>query len=70
MKKVKRASKKTAPKKKGFFVTGSRGARGVERTPLHVLITPAQRAKLVKLSHGRKITCADLVRLLIDAAKL
>lgn len=73
----KRVAKKKAPKRvakakapRGFYVTGKRGARGVDRTPLHVLITPAERAKLEKLSHVRKLNCADVVRSLINAAKV
>lgn len=62
-----------APKKKAkpvFFTTGKRGARGVDRRPLHVLITPAERQKLIKLTHAMKLNAADVVRTLINKAKL
>lgn len=64
----KKATKKTAPR--GFFTTGKRGARGVDRTPLHVLITPGEKKKLIGLSHKMKLNGADVVRALINNAKL
>ncbi len=70
------ASKKRAPKAKpkakaakGFYATGKRGPRGLKRSPLHVLITPDERTKLVKLTHAMKCSAADVVRALISKAK-
>ncbi len=68
------ASKRRAPKakpkaEKGFYATGKRGPRGLKRSPLHVLITPDERTKLVKLTHAMKCSAADVVRALISKAK-
>jgi hypothetical protein len=65
---AKRTKKVAAPR--SFFTTGRRGARGVDRTPLHVLITPDERRKLIVLSHKMKLNGADVVRALINNAKL
>jgi len=72
MKKKARAAKpkKKSAKKPAFYVTGTRSARGVERTPLHILITVSERAKLIKLTHQMKLNAAGVVRALITAAKL
>jgi len=71
---AKRTPKKTTKKVKaaprGFFTTGHRGARGIDRTPLHVLITPAEKKKLISLSHKMKLNGADVVRALIQRAKV
>lgn len=53
-----------------FYVTGTRSARGVDRSPLHILITATERAKLIKLTHRMKLNAAGVVRALIQAAKL
>ena len=51
-----------------FFATGKRGLRGVERSPLHILLTPLERARLVKLTKIMKLTASDVVRALIAEA--
>lgn len=50
------------------FAHGDRGERGVARTPIHVLLTLAQRKKLVALSRKAKLTASDVVRTLIEQA--
>jgi hypothetical protein len=62
-----RAVKKAAVK--GFFATGRRGPRGLNRSPLHVLLTPEERSKLVQLTHQMRLNAADVVRALIAKAK-
>ncbi len=51
-----------------FFATKTRSARGVKRSPLHVLLTKEERSQLVQLSHKRKLSAADVVRTLIKEA--
>lgn len=67
--KKKTVAKKKAPTAKGFFATGRRGPRGLDRRPLHVLLTSEERSKLVKLTHRMKLNAADVVRALITKAK-
>jgi hypothetical protein len=68
MSKKKTASKK--PKVSEFYTTGTRIARGQDVSPLHILITPKERAKLIKLTHKMKLNAAGTVRALIEAATL
>ena len=63
----KKTSKPKASKEE-FYVTGTRGPRAVDRVPLHVLISPKHRLKLIRLTHQRKLNAADVVRSLIEEA--
>lgn len=62
-------TKKKVSKPKGFYTDGKRGSRGVDRVQFHVLLTKDERAKLVTLSHKKKMNAADVVRDLINKAR-
>jgi hypothetical protein len=62
-------AKKKTPKPKGFYTDGKRGSRGVDRVQFHILLTKEERAKLVTLSHKKKMNAADVVRDLIAKAR-
>lgn len=64
---MKTKSKTSRPK--GFYTDGKRGSRGVDRVQFHVLLTKEERAKLVTLSHKKKMNAADVVRDLISKAR-
>lgn len=62
------AKKKKTKSVPAFYATGKRGTRNMERTQFHVLLTSAERAKLVRLSRSMKLNAADVVRALINKA--
>ena len=73
--KAKKATKKSKPKvttkaksNAAFFVATKRGTRGLERKPLHVLLTLEERNILVGLSNKWKMSAADVVRTLLVKA--
>jgi hypothetical protein len=51
-----------------YFVPSHRGARGVSRKPLHVLIDDELREKLLKLTKKLKASASDVIRKLIAEA--
>lgn len=67
--KTKKKTSKAKAKAKGFYTDGKRGSRGVDRVQFHVLLTKDERAKLVTLSHKKKMNAADVVRDLIAKAR-
>jgi hypothetical protein len=56
------------PTAKSFYKNAGRAERGVERTPVHILLTKAQRDKLAKLSNKQRISAAEVIRRLLEAA--
>jgi len=55
-------------KKPAYFTPTHRSERGVDRTPLHVLIDEKTRAKLRKLTLKLKSSASDVIRELIAEA--
>lgn len=58
-----------AAKKKAQYFTGRQGSRAIERKQFHILLSEAERAKLVKLTRSMQLNAADVVRTLIERAK-
>lgn len=54
--------------KASYFVPSHRGARGVSRKPLHVLIDDELREKLRKLTKKLKASASEVIRKLIAEA--